>query len=243
VLPASRQISDTGLTGVHLYVELNSIQHTNELLGFDMATTKIGTPQRLLDAAEAELIRNSGFLEMAAVAKRAGVSVGLAYHHFGSKTGLIAAVVDRFYGPVRDIALGDTIPIEMEWRERERARVHALTEYFYDHPLAPLIAGRLAREPEVLDIERAHMDALLELGSRNIAQGQRQGVVASDLDPVVTVALLMGGHRLALDQAVLADPRPPRARLVDHIWTFTINALQLNQDRITPARILGAKEA
>ena len=203
-----------------------------------MSAPKIGTPQRLTDAAEAELIANSGFLEMAAVAKRAGVSVGLAYHHFGSKTGLIAAVVDRFYGPVRDIALGDAIPLDQEWRERERSRTAALTEYFYDHPLAPLIAGRLAREPEVLDIERAHMDALLDLGARNIAQGQRQGVVAPGLDPDVTVALLMGGQRTALDRAVLSENRPDRATLVDQIWAFTVNALQLDRThRVDAARI------
>ncbi len=211
-----------------------------------MSTEKIGTPQRLLDAAEAELIANAGFLEMAAVAKRAKLSVGLAYHHFGSKTGLIAGVVDRFYGPVREIALGDAIPVELEWREREKMRTEASIAYFYDHPLAPLIAGRLAREPEVLDIEQAHMDALLELGARNIAQGQRQGVVAPELDPAVTVALLMGGQRLALDQAVLADPRPAREDLLDHIWSFTINALQLDQTHQpndTIARLPSPKEA
>ncbi|MEO0882987.1 MAG: TetR/AcrR family transcriptional regulator [Pseudomonadota bacterium] len=187
---------------------------------------KIGTPQRLLDAAETELITNQGFLEMAAVAKRAKASVGLAYHHFGSKTGLIAAVIDRFYGPVRDIALGDAIPVELEWMAREKARVQALIDYFYGHPLAPLVAGRLARDPEVLDIEQAHMDALLEEGARNIAQGQHQGVVEDSLCPDTIVALLMGGLRLAIDRALLADPRPDPNDLLEQIWQFSQAALQ-----------------
>ena len=42
---------------------------------------------RLIRAAEAELIATHGHLEMQAVAKRAKLSVGLAYHHFGSKLG------------------------------------------------------------------------------------------------------------------------------------------------------------
>lgn len=48
-----------------------------------MAATKIGTPERLIRAAQEELIHSHGLLEMQAVAKRAKVSVGLAYHHFG----------------------------------------------------------------------------------------------------------------------------------------------------------------
>jgi AcrR family transcriptional regulator len=60
-------------------------------------TTTIGTRERLIRAAEKELIRSHGHLEMQAVSKRAQVSVGLAYHHFGSKAGLIAAVVEAFY--------------------------------------------------------------------------------------------------------------------------------------------------
>ena len=191
--------------------------------------SKVGAAQRLLDAAERELIANNGHMEMSSVAKRAKVSVGLAYHHFGSKTSLIAAVVDRFYGPVRSIALGDTIPLDLEWRERERARAAALIDYFYDHPLAPLIAGRLAREPEVLDIEHAHMDALLDTGARNIFQGQARGVVDPQLAPDTTIAMLMGGLRLAIDRAILSDNRPPRAELVEQIWCLCRGALQLDQ--------------
>jgi len=200
-----------------------------------IAVAKAPPPERLLDAAEKELLANSGHLEMAPVAKRAKASVGLAYHHFGSKAGLIAAVVDRFYEPLRDIALGDAIPADLDWASREFTRMKATTDYFYDAPLAPLICGRLAREPEVLDIEKAHMTELLALGARNIAQGQRLGVVSADLNPDVTVALLMGGHRLALEQAVTASPRPDRQALVNQVWKFTAQALQMNCESLPTA--------
>nr|QQZ51483.1 TetR family transcriptional regulator [Phenylobacterium glaciei] len=59
-----------------------------------MSIPKIGASERLIRAAQEELIASHGLLEMQAVAKRAKVSVGLAYHHFGSKAGLIAAVVE-----------------------------------------------------------------------------------------------------------------------------------------------------
>ena len=67
-----------------------------------MAATKPGTPERLIRAAQDELIQTRGLLEMQAVAKRAKVSVGLAYHHFGSKAGLIALV--------RVVVLGRDVP-------------------------------------------------------------------------------------------------------------------------------------
>ena len=115
-----------------------------------MTKKTTGSHQRLIAAAEQELIANNGHMEISAVAKRADTSAGLTYHHFGSKTGLVAAVVDRFYEPLREISLGGGIPSELEWRDRERYRTSAIIDYFYGHPLAPLIAGRLAREPEVL---------------------------------------------------------------------------------------------
>ena len=62
-------------------------------------TTTIATRERLVRAAQDELIRNHGHLEMQAVAKRAQVSVGLAYHDFGSKAGLMPPLSKRFIAP------------------------------------------------------------------------------------------------------------------------------------------------
>lgn len=196
---------------------------------------KIGSDVRLLRAAEQELIANEGHLEMLAVAKRAGLSTGLAYRYFGSKAGLIAAVVDNFYQPIREIALGDLIPVEQEWISRERSRVKALIDYHYDHPLAKLIAGRLGREPQVLDVENAHMKELLEAGARNIAQGQSCGAVDPKLNPEITVALLMGGLNQAINSAITASQQPPKQKLLESIWRFTQSALQL-QDGVDSAK-------
>ena len=193
--------------------------------------TKIGSDVRLLRAAQEELIENGGHMEMLAVAKRAGVSVGLAYHHFGSKTGLRVAVVDAFYAPLREILFGDGIPVDQDWITREKARTAAFIDHFYDHPFAPLIAGRLGREPEVCDIETAHMDALLAEGARNLAQGQRQGVVSADIVPELVIGLLMGGLRQAIDTAVLADQRPDRKLLLEQVWSFFGQGMGLQQNK------------
>lgn len=193
-----------------------------------MKNPKIGSDVRILMAAEQELLANDGRLEMLAVARRADLATGLAYRYFGSKAGLIAAVVDSFYSPLRKIALGDAIALSQPWESREKARTSALIDYFYDHPMAKLIAGRLSREPEVLDVENAHMKALLEAGARNIAQGQAHGVVDPNLDPDITVALLMGGIRQAINSAITADQVTPRKLLLSNVWRFIESALKLS---------------
>lgn len=193
------------------------------------ANSKMRSDERLLRAAQEELISNNGHMEMLSVAKRAGVAAGLAYHYFGSKSGLIAAVVADFYQPLTKISLGHPIANHQTWLDREHDRTAALIDYFYDHPMAPLIAGRLSREPEVLDVEQSHMDALLLAGAKNIVQGQASGVVASALDPNITVAVLMGGLRQAINSAITTNPRPSRALLLKNIWRLTVNALQINE--------------
>lgn len=88
-----------------------------------MAATNTRTRERLIQAAEEELILGHGHLEMQAVAKRAQLSVGLAYHHFGSKAGLIAAVVEGFYSLLDDAAFAGANLTSECWAGREKKRV------------------------------------------------------------------------------------------------------------------------
>ncbi len=77
----------------------------------DQTLTRRGeaTRARLLEAAMAELVERDGALEVASVAARADVSVGLLYRYFGSKAGLVAAVVADFYDRLMtEIARGRT---------------------------------------------------------------------------------------------------------------------------------------
>src|SRR6202167_1941679 len=118
-------------------------------------TTTIGTRERLIGAAEKELIRSHGHLEMQGVSKRAKVSVGLAYHHFGSKAGLIAAVVEAFYDRLEDAAFNPSNLTSSHWAGREKERIAAYIAFHYDPPFAPLMVGPLSRAAEVLDVEQA----------------------------------------------------------------------------------------
>jgi len=192
-----------------------------------MTAIKIGAPERLIGAAQEELIQGHGLLEMQAVAKRAKVSVGLAYHHFGSKAGLIAAVVEGFYNRLEDVAFSPSKLVSPDWAGREKERIAAYISFHYDHPFAPLVVGALSRAAEVLDVEQAFTRRQLIAGAHNLRAGQRDGVIPRDLDPRLTIALMIGGIRQALIGALTSSHRPDRDDLTDKIWVFVAGALRL----------------
>ncbi|VIO65897.1 HTH-type transcriptional regulator BetI [Bradyrhizobium ivorense] len=199
--------------------------------------TGLGTREKLLAAAQDELIEGHGHLEMQAVARRARVSVGLAYHHFGSKAGLIAAVVEAFYGQLDEAAFAGAKLPATSWAVREKARIGAYVAFHYDHPFAPLVIGPLSRAPEVLDVETAFTRRQLAGGARMIEAAQRDGIVSADIDPDLTIALMIGGIRQALIGAFTGERRPDRARLTDDIWAFMAAALKLPaKAQIRPSR-------
>ncbi|MCA6103710.1 MULTISPECIES: TetR/AcrR family transcriptional regulator [Bradyrhizobium] len=200
-----------------------------------MDATSLGTRERLLSAAQAELIEGHGHLEMQAVARRAQVSVGLAYHHFGSKAGLIAAVVEGFYEQLDAAAFGGAKLSAADWADREKARIGAYVAFHYDHPFAPLVIGPLSRAPEVLDVETAFTGRQLDAGARMIEAAQRDGIVPGGIDPHLTIALMIGGIRQALIGALMSERRPDPARLTGDIWAFMAAALGL------PAKPLSAR--
>lgn len=188
---------------------------------------KISTPEKLVRAAQEELIQGDGHLEMQAVARRAKVSVGLAYHHFGSKAGLIAAVVEAFYDRLEQAAFAPSSLKAPDWAGRERERIAAYITFHYDHPFAPLVIGPLSRAPEVLDVEDAFTRRQLAAGANNLRKGQRDGVIPRDLDPRLTIALMIGGIRQALIGALTKSRRPDREALTEKIWIFVAGALRL----------------
>lgn len=194
-----------------------------------MIDKRMGTPERLIRAAQDELIQGHGVLEMQAVAKRAKVSVGLAYHHFGSKAGLIAAVVEAFYNRLEAAAFNPANLVSSDWAGREKERVAAYIAFHYDHPFAPIVVGPLSRAAEVLDVELAFTKRQLTAGAYNLRAAQREGVILGDFDPRLTIALMIGGIRQALIGALTSGKRPDRDVLTEKIWVFITGALRLPQ--------------
>jgi AcrR family transcriptional regulator len=187
----------------------------------------VSTREKLVSAAQQELIHGQGHLEMQAVARRAQVSVGLAYHHFGSKAGLIAAVVEEFYNRLDEAAFSGAKLTSESWADRERERIAAYVAFHYHHPFAPLVIGALSRAPEVLDVETAFTNRQLAAGALMLETAQRDGIVPDDIDPHLTIALMIGGIRQALIGSLASEHRSDPEKLTNEIWTFIAAALRL----------------
>jgi AcrR family transcriptional regulator len=186
----------------------------------------VASRQRLLRAAADELVERDGVLEVHSVARRAGGSVGLLYRYFDSKAGLLAAVVEDFYDRF-DAAVIDPNPLPRgDWASRERLRTQLAIEFHYDDPLATVILGRLAREPEVAAVEARRIARHVEAAARNIERGQQRGEIPADVDPGLAGAMALGGLRQAIGEA-LARPQPPvREELAHQIWRFIAAAVR-----------------
>jgi len=182
---------------------------------------------KLLQAAQTALIDGAGDAEIADIARRAGVSAGLAYHHFGSKDGLISAVVEAFYDSYGQIAHarfpGDT------WPKREIQRVRAIVQFLTENPFTPTLFGPLSRSSVVLSAEAHCMSRLIERGALNIAQGQADGDLPRLTDPAIAAAFVLGGLRQSVSTHLRQPHTPDIDALSQAIWILIAQSLGLRE--------------
>lgn len=193
-------------------------------------TPRVDRAQRsravLVEATAAALIAGNGDFELQDVAKRARVSVGLAYHRFGSKAGLIAAVVDHFYDELeRAIDLADLD--ERDWARRERERLSRLVRFLHGHELATIIFSTLTRDPQVAVVESERWRDLIDAAARNLSKGQARGQIAGHHDAGILASLVLGAVRHAVGHALSAQSRPTTTALTNEIWAFISQGLGL----------------
>ncbi|WP_028476825.1 TetR/AcrR family transcriptional regulator [Nocardia sp. CNY236] len=181
--------------------------------------------RKLLTAAEQEL-RETGELEVAAVARRAGVSAGLPYRYFGTRTGLLIAVLDAYYDRL-DEAVALRIYDEPTWEGRERHRIRDWVEFLYAEPLAAIVLGGLVGDGEVVAANTTRLNLLIEIGSRNIARAQRSGELASTRDPEFLAAGILGGTQAVVSVALARTPRPTPQTVIDELWAVAAGAVGL----------------
>ena len=187
----------------------------------------VATRQRILDSAARLLAEGEGALEMAWVAKAAGVSAGLAYHHFGSKEGLLVAVVNDFYDRVEAASLMARFDDISDWEAREQERVRLYIDFLLDDPLGVVVLSGLAHAPGVAAVEAQRWDKLVSVGARNIADGQQRRVVGAAQDPELLAAMVLGAARAAVARLLPMKQHIDAAKLARDIWQFQRRGLCL----------------
>jgi AcrR family transcriptional regulator len=194
-----------------------------------------GARARIVAAAMKELIDGEGDFEIADVARRADVSVGLAYHYFGSKAGLIAVLITDFHHR-HETVVNHSVDKSLPWPIREKARLKASVDFLYTDPATYLIMGKLNSSAEVIAIDTGRRARTIELAARNIADGQRQGHISRKIDPGVAGAAIIGGVNQAVAHALSSRKRPSSGQLTERLWTFITSGLLLTQQVTTEVR-------
>ena len=174
---------------------------------------------RIREAAAQLLKEGDGEFGMTGVAKRAGVSVGLAYHHFGSKAGLIGALITEFYDRY-DAVTNQKYDRSLPWREREQIRLRDTVEFFFSDPLASVILHRLSGSAEVMAAEDQRRRQMIAYGAENLRRAQARGEVKDVFDAEIAAAVILGGLRQAMIHCLDDPNRPSIDDISTQLWTF-----------------------
>lgn len=181
----------------------------------------------ILAAAKSQLRDGDGAFEMNAVALSAGVSQGLAYHHFGSKDGLLSALVEDFYDRLEATVLMARFDEYQDWSRRERDRVARYLDFLLNDSLSRTVITRLAGTPVVAGVESRRWQRLVEEGARNIAEGQARGAISATQDSRLLAAMVLGAVRTAAASEISYGSEVDPQALADEIWRFLSDGLGL----------------
>jgi AcrR family transcriptional regulator len=194
------------------------------------------TRERLLDVARRLAVATDGYVELAVVAKAAGVVPSLVHRYFGSKSGLISALVDDFFDRFHREVLDAPLE-EGDWAHHERQRLERGVRFHFDEPFSEVVYGALARDPDVARNEVARTAVVVERAARSIRKGQQRGELPLGVDPRFAGAAMFGAMRLVMVEALGRTPRPEPERVVEVLWRQIAAAVGIEADaRPAPRR-------
>ena len=183
------------------------------------STTKgKATRERLLAVAMEQAVTSKGHVELAEVARQAGVVQGVVHRYFGSKSGLISAMVDdyydRFHKQVLELYLNDT----GDWAVHERLRLRMGIQFHYAEPLSAVLHSTFVRDPVVARKEAQRIDGVVDLTARGIVRAQRRGELPRHIDPELAGAAMFGAMQAVLSVALNRPRRPSPEQLETILW-------------------------
>jgi len=188
------------------------------------------TRSRLMNAARQVIVEQQGGMELAEVARRAGVSPGLPYRYFESKSALLVAVVEGFFDALDAAVYRPTFEEEAgDWWSAEKLRIARLVDFFYDEPLGPLVVAQLGGDAAVAAAKHRRVKRQLRGAQANILQGQKLGWVPAGIDAELTGALLIGGVHQGIAAALTRRPMMRKRRVVEGLTAFLRDVLHVEE--------------
>jgi len=186
------------------------------------------TRERLLQAARKLAIEENGHVELSRVAEECGVVAGVVHRYFGSKAGLISAMVDdyydRFHSEVLELYLNDT----GDWAVHERLRLKLGVKFHYDEPLSAVLHSTFVRDPIVASKEAERIDGVIALTARGIKRAQSRGELSTAIDPELAGAAMFGAMQLVFAKVLDRNRRPAQSVLEKLLWRQVAAAVGLD---------------
>jgi AcrR family transcriptional regulator len=199
------------------------------------ATVETGsdTSERILVAA-LEAFAEKGFdgATTREIAARAGVNLGLLQYHFGGKSKLWRAAVDRAFAELRsglETVLADSSPADD--RERTRLLIRGYVRFVAHHPefVRMMHDEGKRRGSRMRWLVDRHVKPLYEATATLMRRAQERGLLPGHVDPIHFHYVLAGSVGLIFHQAEECkrlsglDPSDPavvedHARVVEHLF-------------------------
>jgi AcrR family transcriptional regulator len=189
------------------------------------------TRLRLLEVARQVALESGGGIELARVAEAAGVVPSLVHRYFGSKAGLVAALVDDFFDRFHAEVLDADLDAHGDWAAHERLRLERGVRFHYAEPFAVILYGPLARDPEVARAESARIAFVVERAAKSIRRAQRRGELPVGVDPGLAGAAMFGAMRLVMVEALRRRPPPPPERVIELLWRQVAASVRIDPER------------
>jgi AcrR family transcriptional regulator len=191
------------------------------------------TRERLLACARDIAIANDGHLEIAWVAEAAGVVPSLVNRYFGSRAGLVSALLDDFFNRLAAEVINIDLDDQGSWARHERIRLEQGVHFHYTDPAAVVIYTRLSREPEVALTENRHIERVVKRAAGNIRRGQKRGELPASVDPELAGAAMFGAMQRVMVTALSRTPRPRPDRVVKILWRQVAAAVEIDPQNAT----------
>ncbi len=188
------------------------------------------TRERLLAAARTLAISSGGHFEIASVAEAAGVVPSLVHRYFGSKAGLVGALVDDFFDRFQQQVFDLDLAGHGDWARHEHLRLEAGVRFHYHEPFAVVLYGLLARDPEVARRESERIATIVQRAARSIRKAQRSGELPVGVDPALAGAAMFGAMRQVMVEALTRSRRPAPERVIEFLWRQIAASVQVDPD-------------
>lgn len=179
--------------------------------------TRTDIRQEQIVHAALEVIGTDGFhaLSLAGIAERVGIGVSSVYRHFGSKDEVLDAVLEMLHRRLlRNVAEVREETAEAMGRLRRLMERHA--RVLEDNRAIPhiimsdgLYAGHSPRKEKIRRILDEYLGEIRDI----VRQGQAEGAIRADADPVTVSALFLG---VLLPAALLRSVSGGAYGIADH---------------------------